>query len=548
MLYNNDPGPGGVGTQHFDTILNQTDPVYDPINGSEIDPVIKEMTGKIKPALQSVTAPDKTGYCTANFYYDNTNDMILEILPCTGEALILDKNNNPVSGTSCPQPWNEFVGVGSGNYTFLSKDMGQPTRFLKNDESTLEARSLSVKFKNGIQWRLANAISDTAYCDSQEDTCSSCDPQETCLWGYMYYDKDNDGVKDSDESGFASGSVDISYIYKNQDKDENVAVNKVPSQTGLWKSDCIQMSGWALNITANLPLEYTTNNSYLNYNEKMTGQDKKNPPELDFAVVAKPTPEPATTVIPIDTGGVGAQLNNLDGNTDVIVEYAFSDAGYENVFSLSSPNTQTLGNSKSTPIGTKWNLGKFASGQELIFADKANGETYYSGLASKNPDKTVHGAITYIDGNSTYKKYLVTFEDFWQGGDKDYNDVEFYVSGNIMTSTDTAPPTVSGVTVSQNPTTKLVTIGWTASDDTGVSNIIIRLSDNGGRSYDYILLDSSWTTTPNQVRSDTFSWTPYSNYNSAKFKVVAYDGVSNTGSAESSLISISKKTYKHGPI
>jgi hypothetical protein len=162
---------------------------------------------------------------------------------------------------------------------------------------------------------------------------------------------------------------------------------------------------------------------------------------------SSPTPTPtmtptptATAVIEISAGGVGAQLCALDNTSDVIVDFAYSDAWYENVFKLSSPHSAALGKNTTlgvppgTAFGTTWNLGKFTPGQELIFSDTANGKTYYTGPASRNPDKMIHGAITLKNATGTYHKYLVTFEDSWNGGDKDYNDLEFYVNGNVSTS------------------------------------------------------------------------------------------------------------------
>lgn len=170
----------------------------------------------------------------------------------------------------------------------------------------------------------------------------------------------------------------------------------------------------------------------------------------DLGVTSNNTPTPtptmtptptATVVIPVDLGGVGSQLCVGDNTSDVIVDFAFSDAGYTNTFKLSTPRGISLGYSQGTipnrvgtPFGTTWNLGKFSVGQELIFTDTANGQTYYTGPASRNPDGFTHAAISLKNlTGGTYHKYLVTFEDFWQGGDKDYNDLEFYVSGNVST-------------------------------------------------------------------------------------------------------------------
>lgn len=555
--YQGQPGAEGVGTQYFERIKNETTPVYNPETGAEIETMQELIQGKFEPKLESVSKPDKDGYCSAVFYYDNSLDLVLQVNPCTGEAMIIDENGNTISGTTCAQPWNEFVGVGTGG-DYLKKDMGQPKEFLKTEESSKSARSFTIKFKNGIQWRLANTVSDTAYCEAGVCDCAS---QETCLWGYMFFDTNENGQRDVGEPGFSSGSVDIYWRYKNGERTDQTS-NKVPSATGMWKSDCIQMSGWAFDIVANLPSDFQTSNEYLNYDEKMTGQDKKNPPQLDFAITtATPTPEPVGNPVAIDNEGIGAQLYTADNTTDVIVKYIFSDAGYINTFSLSEPINYPLGITKysngslRTPFGTTWTIGKFANGTELIFADNANGKTYYSGPASRNPDQMVHGAVSFIEGTGTSNKYLVSFEDYWQGGDKDYNDVQFYVTGNIYSviapastpaptvtpASDTTKPSISGVSATKSYDSKKVTITWTASDNVGVSGVIIRLSTDGGHSYPSIVRDSSWVTNANEVKTGSFTWDPNKNYNIAKFKVIVSDAAGNTNSAESGTIYNLKK-------
>ena len=550
ILYDNQTGPGGAGTQYFERVKNETNPSYNSDTGSEITTFQDVMKGNLVPNVKSDGVPDSEGYCTAECWYDNSLGLTLNISPCNGNAVITDGSG----GSYCAEPANEFVGVGSGNFSYLKKNMGQPTLFLPNEEASLFERSFNIKFKNEILWKLGAVSSGKATC-LEEGICD-CDSQETCLWGYMFNDADDDGVRDEDETGFSSGSVNVIWKYKNQGQEVVQTSNITPSSEGLWKSECIQMSGWGINVTANLPSEFTTDDSYANYEEKMTGQDKKNPPELDFAVVVAPTqtPVPVGTLMPVDTGGVGAQLYTADNTTDVIVQFTYSDAWYDNVFKLFSPNSISLGSTKSVVAGQTWNLGKYTNGTELIFSDTADGKTYKSGPASRNPDSIVHGAVTYVSGNTTHKTYLVTFEDYYGGGDKDYNDVEFYVIGNIYTATatavtpaptttpapDSSSPTVSGVTASQNSWTKKVTIGWTASDNVGITDIEIRLSTDGGYSYPNIIRQSSWTTSANQVRTDSFEWTPNKNYSKAKFKVIAYDEAENAGSGVSSSIKIYK--------
>nr|WP_319539220.1 DUF4114 domain-containing protein [uncultured Methanospirillum sp.] len=154
-----------------------------------------------------------------------------------------------------------------------------------------------------------------------------------------------------------------------------------------------------------------------------------------------PTPIPvATTVIPIDKGGVGSTLCVTDNTSEIIVDFAFSDAWYKSVYSLSSPNNIAIGDSKSAYSGgtTRKSLGNFSIGTELKFADAVyDGSTYkgtyYTGSASRNPDDYVHAAITLKNETGTHFKYLVSFEDASGGGDNDFNDVEFYVSGGVST-------------------------------------------------------------------------------------------------------------------
>jgi len=166
-----------------------------------------------------------------------------------------------------------------------------------------------------------------------------------------------------------------------------------------------------------------------------------------------PTPRPTVTVeVPIEEDGLGKSLCIQDNTSEVIVEFAFSKAGYGNTFYLFSPYYRYLGYTKGDPkkygdpLGTTWNLGTFVKGEELIFADRADmgnsnpddDKIYYTGPGSRNPDKSEHGVITLFNTTGgTYHKYLVSFEDLlnttknWKDSEPDYNDVELYVSGNI---------------------------------------------------------------------------------------------------------------------
>lgn len=158
-----------------------------------------------------------------------------------------------------------------------------------------------------------------------------------------------------------------------------------------------------------------------------------------------PTPT-ATSEIPVNKDCVGTTLTVTDPNSEIIVDFAFASADYKNTFSLSSPNSTKLGWSqgsgtsrKGDPFGANWSLGTFPAGTELIFTDIAySGSNYVgtwkTGPASVNTDKFLHATITLKNNSGTHHKYLVSFEDSKNGGDKDYNDVEFYVSGALTSS------------------------------------------------------------------------------------------------------------------
>lgn len=65
--------------------------------------------------------------------------------------------------------------------------------------------------------------------------------------------------------------------------------------------------------------------------------------------------------------------------------------------------------------------------------------SYYSGSASRNPDRIPHVAVSYgyLGPGTAY----VTFEDQYQGGDRDYDDAIFVVS-NVAAAPPLPPPPV----------------------------------------------------------------------------------------------------------
>lgn len=125
---------------------------------------------------------------------------------------------------------------------------------------------------------------------------------------------------------------------------------------------------------------------------------------------------------------------------EVWVKFVSYDAGYRNdlyffaYVGQSTTSAQYLFTNKTAIPGTERQvLGSFPRGQEIVFGiyvyDQGLGRyyTYYSGAPSNNPDGVQHVQLWKIaDGRYGIK---VGFEDLYGGGDKDYNDLVFEVSG-----------------------------------------------------------------------------------------------------------------------
>ena len=125
---------------------------------------------------------------------------------------------------------------------------------------------------------------------------------------------------------------------------------------------------------------------------------------------------------------IGGRIFVTDATTTVTAQYIGSDAGFTNEVSLYSPRYVFIARARSTPIGTNRTIGTFSVGTELIFADDVStGDTFYTGPANRNQDGYYHAMVT----QETETRFRVGFEDMYGGGDLDYNDIEFYIFGNL---------------------------------------------------------------------------------------------------------------------
>ena len=125
-----------------------------------------------------------------------------------------------------------------------------------------------------------------------------------------------------------------------------------------------------------------------------------------------------------------------DGN--VTVQFLGYEAAYTNTLWLHSPVLSgPIFVNKTTPVGSTFDLGLFPAGTPLVFDIFVHntGHTYYTGDASANPDNVVHALIDFLCNHIAN----IGFEDLWNGGDLDYNDLRFSVS-NVSATQVSEPP------------------------------------------------------------------------------------------------------------
>jgi len=145
--------------------------------------------------------------------------------------------------------------------------------------------------------------------------------------------------------------------------------------------------------------------------------------ELEPEVEIEDEPEPEVDDEPETL--IGGNLLADDEGQDVIVTCVGKGGGYTHELYLDNTNTFIC---DSADIGTQVNLGTFPAGTELIFRlDVLNsGYSYYTGAAERNPDSEIHVRIDSTESGA----YRFGFEDLYGGGDRDYDDCVFEVSGS----------------------------------------------------------------------------------------------------------------------
>lgn len=122
---------------------------------------------------------------------------------------------------------------------------------------------------------------------------------------------------------------------------------------------------------------------------------------------------------------VGGQLFATGGNISLTINN--SSASYLNLAVLVKPFTLDLGSNKE--VGKTIDLGAFASGTELVFKMLVTNTltSFFTGNGMNNPDGLAHASVDFLSPGVAQ----VRFEDIYGGGDFDFNDLVFTLSGGV---------------------------------------------------------------------------------------------------------------------
>jgi len=110
---------------------------------------------------------------------------------------------------------------------------------------------------------------------------------------------------------------------------------------------------------------------------------------------------------------------------DILLTFISKDAAHSSDLFLTGSSNAILNNQSATP-GQVFNLGSFVAGTKIAFEifNNTTGLRYFTGLPSLNPDNTLHAFFKLLSEDTIQ----IGFEDLFQGGDKDYDDLIFKIS------------------------------------------------------------------------------------------------------------------------
>jgi hypothetical protein len=129
----------------------------------------------------------------------------------------------------------------------------------------------------------------------------------------------------------------------------------------------------------------------------------------------------AALAAPHAQAGLGDSL--IAGGGDLVIRFEGSDAGYNSLISVNG--SPEFFPNHSTAAGATLDLGFFAAGTplDIVLDVVTTGNHFHTGPGSGNADGIAHANVVYNFGEPG--RTLVTFEDLFGGGDRDYNDHTF---------------------------------------------------------------------------------------------------------------------------
>lgn len=212
------------------------------------------------------------------------------------------------------------------------------------------------------------------------------------------------------------------------------------------------------------------------------------------------------------------KLNIVKDIEDLKVYFINEGAGYRNQLKLTSTGTTTqeglifvdasIGDgSQQLRTGDYVSFGEVKAGSTLDFALLANGYgnssfyTYYAGIAD-NPDNIQH-VIAY-----DYQDYLVlAWEDLYEGGDKDYNDIVFAIDIGAE-NLDNIPPE----TFSNQPPAAVDDRATTPNGTQIVIDVMANDSDPDEDTFSLTEVDSFLSDGTITIQGDKVLYTPTSGF------------------------------------
>lgn len=130
--------------------------------------------------------------------------------------------------------------------------------------------------------------------------------------------------------------------------------------------------------------------------------------------------------------GLGGQV--FSTGTEIEIRIEASEADFTDEIYLFAPERRLLGTNKDTGKVVRFT---FPTGNELVFGIivRETGQTFQIGPSPRNPDGLFHATVNCL-GNDTAR---IGFEDFFGGGDQDYDDAVLFLRAGAPSSCGNGP-------------------------------------------------------------------------------------------------------------